>query len=355
MKIIPRYITTTIISSILLVLLILMGLEILISFIGQLSKLGQGNYDLPQALVYVVLDMPSQLYNFFPMASLIGSLLGLGLLANQSELIIMQASGFSKGQITATVLKAALFMVLIAIILGEVVAPFAERYANLEKAMAIGGGQAIEAGQGAWLRQDNNFINIQHIVSRHYLTNITSYEFNSSHQLVKIWSAESALYSRGNWVLQNMQTTAISNNHVSSQPEAQKIWNIQINPVLLKVSDIEPDNMSLLKLNAYINYLKMNGLQAEIYKMNFWKRIFQPFATAVMIFLAVPFVFGSLRSVTVGVRILIGVTIGFLFYILNQFFAPISLLYQVPALLGASLPTLLFVIAAGVAIVVRKQ
>ncbi len=143
MKIIPKYITTTIIASILLVLLILMGLEILISFIGQLGKIGQGNYGLPQALVYVMLDMPYQLYNFFPMASLIGSLLGLGLLANQSELIVMQAAGFSKGQITATVLKAALMMVVVAIVLGEIVAPFTERYANLEQAMAIGGGQAL--------------------------------------------------------------------------------------------------------------------------------------------------------------------------------------------------------------------
>lgn len=355
MKIIPKYITTTIIGSILLVLLILMGLEILISFIGQLGKIGRGNYGLLQAMVYVVLDMPYQLYNFFPMASLIGSLLGLGLLANQSELIVMQASGFSKGQITATVLKAALMMVLVAIVLGEIVAPFTERYANLEQAMALGGGQAIKSGQGAWLREDNTFINIQHIMSRHYLTNITSYEFNQSHQLVKTWSASSAIYSKGQWVLNDIQTTLISSDHISSNALPQQIWAIQIDPALLKISDIEPDNMSLFKLNAYIDYLKTNGLGADLYKMNFWKRIFQPFATAVMICLAIPFVFGSLRTVTVGVRILTGVTIGFMFYILNQFFAPISLLYQVPALIGASLPTILFTIGAGIAVAVRKQ
>lgn len=355
MRIIPKYITTTIIASILLVLLILMGLEILISFIGQLDKIGQGNYGILQAMIYVLLDMPYELYNFFPMASLIGSLLGLGLLANQSELMVMQASGFSKGQITTTVLQAALMMVVVAIILGEVIAPFTERYANLEQAIALGGGQAIESGQGAWLRKDNNFINIQNIISRHYLSNITSYEFDDSHQLIKTWSASAALYTHGHWILQNIKTTQISRQHVASSVTPEQIWPIQIDPALLKVSDIEPDNMSLFKLNAYIDYLKANGLTADLYKMNFWKRIFQPFATAVMIFLAIPFVFGSLRTVTVGVRVLTGVTIGFMFYILNQFFAPISMLFQVPPILGACLPTLLFTAAAGIAITVRKQ
>lgn len=355
MKLIPRYITTTIISSILLVLLILMGLEILISFIGQLGKIGHGNYGIWQAVIYVCLDMPYQLYNFFPMASLIGSLLGLGILANQSELIIMQASGFSKGQISKTVLKAALIMVAIAMILGEIVAPFTEHLANLDRAIALSGNQALETGHGVWIRQDDKFIHVGMVNNPKHLSNVTAYDFNSQHQLVKSTFAKTAFYRGKHWELTDVKSTEIFKDHTVSSYKSHDTWHTQINPSLLAVSDDSPQNMSLIKLNSYISYLKANGLEATRYQMNFWKRIFQPLATAVMIFLAIPFVFGSLRSVTMGVRVLTGVTIGFLFYILNQFFAPISLLYQVPPLIGASLPTLLFLGAAVIAVFMRKQ
>ncbi len=355
MKLIPKYITGTIISSILLVLLILMGLEVLISFIGQLGKLGHGHYGLMQAAGFVILDMPYQLYTFFPMASLIGSLLGLGVLANQSELIVMQAAGFSKGQIIKTVLKAALVMVVIAMILGEVIAPYTEHKANVYREIALSGGQALQTGHGTWIRQDNKFIHIDWVSNASHLKGVTVYEFNDNHQLTNTFSAKTAVFNDGNWQLQDVAKTHIFPDKVTSSKEKTMSWQININPSLLSVNNDEPQNMSLIQLGSYIHYLNKNGLQASRYEMNFWKRVFQPIATAVMIFLAIPFVFGSLRSVTMGVRVLTGVTIGFTFYILNQFFAPISLLYQVPPLLGAALPTVLFLLAAVLALVLKKQ
>ena len=61
-----------------------------------------------------------------------------------------------------------------------------------------------------------------------------------------------------------------------------------------------------------------------------------------MIGLAVPFVFGSLRTKPIGFRILIGVMMGFGFYMLNEFIGPFSLLYQIPPFLAAASPLLLF-------------
>ncbi len=355
MKLIPKYIVTTVFTSIMLVLLILMGLELLISFIGQLPKIGHGNYGLLQAIFYVLLDMPFELYNFFPMASLIGSLLGLGVLASQSELIVIQAAGFSKWQITATVLRVALIIVVISVVLGEIIAPYTEGYANSIQAMSLSDSQSLQTGQGAWIRQQNNFIHIDKVVNNKHLKKIISYKFNNDHQLVNILSANFATFTHGQWILHHVLDTQILSNKVISQAIPVQSWSININPTLLKNDDNGPDNMSLFGLNDYINYLKSNGLQAALYQINFWKRIFQPLATAVMIFLAIPFVFGSLRSVTVGVRILTGVTMGFLFYILNQFFAPISLLYQVPPLLGASLPTILFAFIAVLTMIMKKS
>jgi lipopolysaccharide export system permease protein len=112
----------------------------------------------------------------------------------------------------------------------------------------------------------------------------------------------------------------------------------------LGISNVQADQLSLAKLYAYIRYRQQNNLGAGMYEFAFWKRLLQPLATLVMIFLAVPFIFGPLRTVSMGLRVVTGVIVGFSFYILNQFFAPISQVYQIPAVLAAALPTVAFAI-----------
>ena len=76
----------------------------------------------------------------------------------------------------------------------------------------------------------------------------------------------------------------------------------------------------------------------------FWTRMLQPLTTVIMICLGVPFIFGSLRSASMSSRILTGIIIGFVFYMLNQFLGPIALVYQWPSWTAGALPTLLFLV-----------
>jgi lipopolysaccharide export system permease protein len=100
--------------------------------------------------------------------------------------------------------------------------------------------------------------------------------------------------------------------------------------------------MSLPTLRSYSQHLVQNGLQAGDFQWEFWKRIFQPLTTIVMSLLAIPFVLGSSRSVTMGWRVFFGIVIGFVFYILNAFLGQFSIVFQFSPLLAALFPTLLF-------------
>ena len=91
-----------------------------------------------------------------------------------------------------------------------------------------------------------------------------------------------------------------------------------------------------------MQYKKGNKLEYIDYALPFWQRMLQPLATCVMILLAIPFVFGPLRQVSMGLRMLAGLGVGFSFYLLNQFFVPFSTVFQVPPFLAAVLPTCLF-------------
>lgn len=342
MKILDRYIGKTVISMTLLVTITLVGLEIFIQLVNELRDVGKGSYGLQEALIYVVLKMPYYLYLLFPLAGLVGGLLGLGSLATHSELTVMRVAGVSVQQISRAVLGAILILVFVVTLLGEVIAPKLTAYADTRKGMAKSGGQAISTQAGLWLREGNSFIHIATVVRGGHLANISRYQFDKNHHLVLASHVAKATYHQGQWQLEGVRNSVIKETGVTTSTVAADNWQINLTPEVVKIAQNDPEDMSLWKLYSLMQYKKQNNLDYTDYGLPFWKRIFQPFATCVMMFLAIPFIFGPLRSVTMGLRLVTGILVGFSFYILNQFFGPLSTVYQVPVVIAAILPTLLF-------------
>ncbi|MGD9107725.1 MAG: LPS export ABC transporter permease LptG [Gammaproteobacteria bacterium] len=347
MKILQRHIGLTIIMATLLVLMVLVGLQVFISFINELSDIGAGNYNLWQVFQYVILTMPSYLYSFFPMASLLGCLTGLGYLASNSELIVMRASGMSILQITCSVLSAAIFLLIIATFLGEAIGPQASEFAKIKKEYAKTGIQTSASTHGLWLRKNSDFIYIQNILPNKKISNIYKYHFDQNGKLLSATYIKNGSYNKHTWQLHNIFVTQLNTNSATTTEYAKQTWNIRANLNLLRSSRIDLNSISIIKLYKLIRFRKANGLTTQQYSFTFWQRVFQPFATIVMILLSIPFIFGPLRTVTMGLRILAGICVGFTFYILNQFFGPLSLVYQIPPLLSAVFPSIIFLSIGG--------
>jgi len=342
MTIVSRYIFKHIATMVGLVLLILASMEIFIRFFNELGDIGGGNYTAFRAFVYVLFHMPSQVYMFIPIASLIGGLMGLGLMATHRELVVLRASGQSVMQIMVMVLKATLILVIVVSFVGEVLAPKASHFAENLKAQSLSGGQATRTSEGIWLRDNDNFIHIGHALPGGRLENISRYMFNAKHQLVLSSYAKYAQYKEGRWDMFDVKEYILSEDSVQTRTYDVRDWGLSVMPSLISVTSVDPSEMSLVTLYHYIQEQEENRSQAGRYELSFWQRIYQPLATLVMMMLAIPFVFGPLRSATMGFRLLIGVACGFGFYLLNQFFGPISLVYQFPTAIMALLPTLLF-------------
>lgn len=342
MKILDRYIGKIIIESTLLALLVLAGMQTFIGFVGELHDIGTKDYGILQALIYVPLQLPNNVYEFFPMAGLLGCLMGLGRLASHSELIVMRAAGVSMAQIMKAVLKASVLLLIIVTAIGEWLAPHVQHYAETRKSIEMSGGQALHTQQGTWIRDSDNFIHIGAVLSDGHIQDITRYQF-VQHHLVLASHADSGFYQHdGRWTLQNITESKINKDHVTSQNFSEQQWNLALNPHLLDPAATDSDQQSLPKLYKIVRYLEKTDQSSAQTEFAFWQRIFQPLATLVMICLGVPFVFGPLRTVTMGFRILVGVVVGFSFYMLNEFFGPLSMVYQLPPLLAAATPAILF-------------
>jgi len=95
-------------------------------------------------------------------------------------------------------------------------------------------------------------------------------------------------------------------------------------------------------LYDYVTYLNESEQDSSRYELALWRKVTQPFSIAVMMLLALSFVFGPLRSVSMGARILSGVVAGFTFYISSEFFGPLALVYGIPPAFGAVMPSIVF-------------
>ncbi len=340
MKILDRYLMNSVIGLTAMVFIGMAGLSVFISLFAEIPQLGQGDYGLLQALQFAVMTLPANIYQLFPNIALLGALMSLGLLAQNSELTVMRASGMSIGRIIWAVTKAAILMVMIMAILGEVFAPRLFSIGTHHKNMQKAAGQAIETQYGTWLREENSFIHIDKIVAGTELYGVTRYYFNAEHQLISASYAESAKYIDNGWYFYNIHTSYFKKDAVLLSESNNELWNIALAPHTL--GDQQPMELSLWELYEQINYRHANGLAESDYSLAFWTRLLQPLTTLIMVLLAIPFVFGPLRTVTMGLRILAGVMVGLVFYLFNRFFGPFSLAYQLPPYIAAIIPPIIF-------------
>ncbi len=343
--ILDRYIVKHIVFATAFVILVVAGLSFLITLLGELKDIGTGDYHFTQAVIYVFMRLPYMLYQFFPMLVLVGGMVGLSILASHRELIVMRASGFSVMQVVRAVLMAAVILILCATFFGEYVAPRANFMADKKKDSLQNSGQAVATASGVWVHEGNNFFHIDRVIGVDRLEGVTRYEFNDQHQLLASYFAKKIEYKNKTWELQNWVKTTFKNDRTISQMAPTGTWDLTISPTLLNVGIIEPEEMSLRRLWRYASHLIENHLQANDFQFEFWKRMFQPLTTIVMILLAIPFVFGSPRTVTMGLRVLLGVMIGFGFYMINALFGQLSVVFQISPVFAALLPTLVFATA----------
>jgi lipopolysaccharide export system permease protein len=342
MKILNRYIAMHVISATLFVSLVFLGVQSFIDFVEQLSDIGKSNYGLMQSFKFVLMTLPGDFYQLFPVIGLLGCLLGLGYLASSNQLIVMQSSGTSILKITWAVLRAALFMLVIVTFIGEWLAPHLRNRAANDKAISLQHAVSFSSFNGVWLHHQHDFIHIQKLSTPTQIGRLTLYSFDDHHRLGALYYAEKGGLKDKGWVLENVQKTSFLKNRVKTQRLKRLLLHIDIQPTILSWMHQHPSTLMLTYVYQYLRYFNRYNLNVFLVSFNFWQRLIQPLTTLVMIALSVPFIFGSLRDVSTGSRIVVGIIVGLGFYILNQFFGPFSLLFQWPAYLAAMAPTFCF-------------
>ncbi len=347
MHILNHYLGRIILQYSTLTLLILVGLFTFVNFLEQLSDLGRGGYMLVDALLYVVLTIPGTVYEIFPMTALLGTIIGLSLLANDYELIAMRASGISMLQITSAALKMGGLFVIAAVIIGEVVAPYSQTRAERMRAEALQQEIKQQSNFGLWMRDQSTYINVGEVLPDLTLLQLKVFEFDQNKKLRSMVLAKEGKYDGTSWVISGVKQTLINPSGEATAIELPVAnWSSQVTPQILSVFLIKPDQLSFWQLSRYMRHLRENQQKTDSYELAYWNKIMLPLSTAVMVFLAIPFVFANIRSGTMGRSLFIGIMLGLGFFAANKGFGYIVLVSGMSPLLGTVVPVIGFLILA---------
>ena len=347
MNLLTFHIVKEVLKGSFLTLILLLTLFNLFTFSDELKDMGTGNYGLKEIFLYLLLTSPRVFYELIPSSALLGSLFVLGTMANNSEIIAMRSAGLSVMGIIRAVMVAGVILVIVAMSVGEFIAPQTERAARLLKTSSQHNKVIMHTRYGIWLREGNQFVNIREVKGKSQLNNVSIYQLNTQKRLSQITHAQTGEFiGNEQWRLTDIARSEITEDQINPSYEDEQIWKTTIAPDLLKIIVVKPDNLSLIDLAQYIDFLKENNQKSKTFEAAFWGRLINPLVTFVMLMVAAPFVIGIKRGSSMGGRLMAGVIIGMGFNILDKISNHMGLVYDLNPIIVALLPgTLVFITA----------
>ncbi|WP_230656182.1 LptF/LptG family permease [Psychrobacter sp. I-STPA10] len=397
-QILSRYVKKNAFFAILGAVIALWGLQLLFSYLAELDEVSD-SYSYWQALQYIGYRSPQFLVQFTPTGALLGAVVGLGLLANKSELVVMRAAGVSIYRIVLWVLQPALLFVLLSLAINQFVLPLSNQKAHQIQQTDSA---PLATVSGYWTVQNNtsdegevssDVVFIDYADEKGNIGEVKRWHLDAANNLTAVSKATDGYYIDGHadpkhtvaanvhnntsaetqyqWQLNNLTqlqllspqadlrastlnsnaTSDITNVAISDAsimthavPIAQLKRERQVNitlpiaPSSVYLLTRPPNDLSLTQLVEYYRYSQHQGTRSLEHELTLWKKLLSPFSILSLVIVACSFVFGSLRSHSLGLRIVVALLFGLLFSYLQDLTGFVSLATGVSPLLMVLLP-----------------
>lgn len=341
MRTLDRYIGATLLRGSAMVMAVLLIMFSFLALLQELEDVGDGNYGLIDALAYVGLTLPERILDLAPVTALLGSLVGLGTLAKNSELIAIRAAGVSIKRFSWSVGKLSLVLVVFLYLFAEFVAPPLHQLAERNRLLATQASEFVAKGKGFWARDERQVLRVRTLQHGRIPTTIELYGFDDSGKLRSyVYATRADVRNAREWQLEDVYQKIITDDMIVHQKRANMKWRSflkqgQLESLQLPVASLAPSD-----LFRYVQYLRSTGQKSNNYELTFWQVVALPLSAGAMAILAVPFGFGSIRNPSFGQQMALGAGVGILFFLLDQIVANLGLLFSISPLLIAFIPVM---------------
>jgi lipopolysaccharide export system permease protein len=335
-NVLDRYLYRTVLAYTAMAMAVLLTLGGLFLFITQQGDIGVGSYSAGDAFLFTMLNLPQQAFELLPIGALIGALMGLGNLAAGSELVVTRASGVSVWRIAWPVGLAGLTLSLIMYGIGEYAAPPLAQFAKREKTTDKLADVSFAGSSSAWVKDGNLILRVQTGEVDRAFGGVSLFELDGPTKLRSIQRAERiSVADPGRWRLHKVATSRFGDDHITADVVDETTMQSTVNPEFLGLAATDPQLLTLRGLASYIDHLHRNSLETASYEIGYWARIARIFAVIIVTLLALPFVFGPLRTTGAGTRTVIGVMLGVIFFLVTRTIESGGQLFGLnPALVG---------------------
>jgi lipopolysaccharide export system permease protein len=350
MKIKDRYIAKTILSYTLVVMVVWLSIYSFFNFLSELNSVGRANYTILEAFQYIALLMPEAAYDQASAIILLGCILGIGHLATSGQLLIYRASGDSVLRITWLTIKNAMIFMFFLILIGEILAPTLVQYAESDRSKALGQLSLSESQGGFWIRDGDNFINVENNIDGSIYSGITVIELNKKNKIDRVISADSGFFDGKSLNLNEVDIFSIKNKNkienISFKERFDYEKGVNFDQDLISSFEKEPKDLSTFTIIKQIQFLTENKLRSGIFEVELFKRLVKPISLLAMVLISMLFIFGSTRDITLGRKIFLGVAIGLTFELISRISGSLSLSYEFSPFLSSFIPSILTIIIA---------
>ena len=360
MKIRERYITKTLLSFTIVVLVIWLGVYSFFNFFSEMNSIGQVNYTMLEALRYIALQIPEVAYKHASPVILLGCVLGMGHLATTNQLLVLRISGMSIFKLTIFTIKTALIFVIAVIAIGEIFAPIASEEADRGRSKALDIEIASQSQEGFWIRDGNNFINVKKNIDGKLFRGVTVIEVNSSNKISTVVRSEEAKFDgKSIDMKKNAEIFSINafdeiDKNSLKEPNSYN-KTVSFDQDLIDSLKKEPEELTTWNIIKQIQFLSDNKLRSGIFEVELYKRLIKPITLVAMILLAMLFIFGSTRDATLGRKIFFGITLGLSFELLSRIGGAMALSFNFNPVLSAVLPTIVVMVIAIILLIQKSM
>jgi lipopolysaccharide export system permease protein len=328
----------------------------MLDLLGESGKIlaYHGNGD-PELWRYVSLRMPQLIARFLPFSVLLGTLITLATLNQNSEIVSMKAAGISAHQIIAPLVLASLGVAALSFAFNERIVTRATDTLDAWQAVSYG---PVPKDNGVrpnvWVRWSDDLIFVREVKGNGdatRLNGVTVYD-RGGETLQRIVNARTARRQGKGWLLSGVDIFEVAKGLRTTAPTMA--YGNGLDPLQFTLAKVDADEEDFGTLRNSIHELKLTGRDTAELESGFWHKLSGPLSAVLMPLLAAIAAFGLARSGQLFVRAVIGMALGFAYFVADNFALAMGNLGAYPPLIAAWAPFLLFLLV-GEAVLIRTE
>ena len=327
---IERNISKKVLVSICVVGISIVSLDFLFNLISEISDL-TSSYQLYDAFLYCLFLIPESLYEYLSYICLLGALIGLGSLKEEGEMIASKVLGKSNLKMAIASMRPALIIIVIGFIFQEIALPSISQ--SNEETRLIKQNK-FTSDEGYWFASGSSIATFKSSPSRKIINEITIYELDEYESIKEIIYSKTAIKQGDTWTLFNLQIEDVIAGSIVT--EENRLWNNAPNQKDMR-RILSPEYFSILELNEAIEE-EVSTYRKNSLLLEYWRKIFHPIISILLILLATSFIFGQVRDHNLGQRLLIGIIFAFSLNIIQNLFESMAVVSFLAPLTAVTLP-----------------